>query len=60
MKGGFGGNYDKYFGVAVGLINIDGSEVYITGCELVNNTLKGAASEVVYGEASASTTVTVQ
>ena len=55
----FGGNYDKYYGVATGWINIDNSNVYFTNVTMTNNTIKGAASSVLYGECEASTTVHV-
>ena len=55
----FGGNHDKYYGVATGLINIDNSNVYFTNVTMTNNTIMGAASAVLYGECEASTTVYV-
>lgn len=57
QTGSFGGDYDKYFGVAVGLINVENSTVYFTDCTFVNNTLKGVESGVVYGETDSTTTV---
>ncbi len=59
QTGSFGGAYDNYFGVAVGLINIDNSSVYFTNCKLEGNTLRGANSNVLYGEAEGSTKVYV-
>ncbi len=55
----FGGDYDKYYGVATGLINFDNGNVYFTNVTMTNNTIKGAASSVLYGECPASTTVYV-
>ena len=59
MNGGFGGDYDKYFGVAVGLINIENSKVYFNNCTLEQNTLKGVESDMIYGEAESGTKVFV-
>ena len=59
QTGSFGASYDKYFGVAVGLINIDNSTVYFNNCELEGNTLKGVASNVLFGEVGSSTKVYV-
>ena len=59
QTGSFGANYDNYFGVAVGLINIDNSTVYVNNCTFEDNTLKGAASNKLYGEAASSTRVVV-
>lgn len=57
QTGSFGGDYDKYFGVAVGLINVANSTVNFADCTFVNNTLKGVESGVVYGETDSTTTV---
>lgn len=59
MNGGFGGAYDDYFGVAVGLINIDNSIVHFNNCTIENNTLKGEKSSDLYGRNSDSTKVFV-
>ena len=49
MDGGFGGDYDNYFGAAVGLINVENSEIYFS-CDVTDTTVKGAASDALYGE----------
>ena len=59
QTGSFGGNYDNYFGVAVGLINIENSTVYVNNCTFEDNTLKGAASNKIYGVAESGTEVIV-
>ena len=59
QNGSFGGDCDKWYGVATGLINFDNGSVYFTNVTMTNNTIKGAASSVLYGECEASTTVYV-
>jgi len=59
QTGSFGGNYDEMFGVAVGCINIVNSKVYFNNCTLEGNTLKGVASEELYGVEESTTTVYV-
>lgn len=49
QNGSFGGNYDKMFGTAVGLVNINNSKVYINGCKVENTTVKGATSANIFG-----------
>lgn len=46
-NGGFGGDYDKMFGVLVGLIN-NGTGVF-NNCVIENNTVLGSASNNFYG-----------
>ena len=55
----FGSDHDICYGVATGLINFDNGSVYFTNVTMTNNTIKGAASSVLYGECEASTTVYV-
>jgi hypothetical protein len=47
----FGGNYDLMFASAVGLINIDNSTVYFNDVTVTNTTVKGVASDALFGEA---------
>ena len=49
QNGGFGGAYDEMFGIAVGLINLENSTIYFNDITLVNNTLNGVASSLLYG-----------
>ncbi|MBO5831137.1 MAG: hypothetical protein J6R01_05990 [Alistipes sp.] len=49
QNGSFGGDYDKMFGTAVGLININNSKVYINGCKVEDTTVKGATSANIFG-----------
>ena len=49
QNGSFGGDYDKMFGTAVGLVNISNSKVYINGCKVENTTVKGATSANIFG-----------
>ena len=51
----FGGIYDSMFGAAIGLINIENSTVYIDGCTVEGNTVKGVASNELYGRMAANT-----
>ncbi|MBQ5843836.1 MAG: hypothetical protein IIW52_03145, partial [Alistipes sp.] len=53
----FGGSYDFMYGVAVGLINIENSEVYFNNCTIDNNTIKGVASDELYGVCEEGTVV---
>ena len=59
QTGSFGGSYDNYFGVAVGLINTENATIVFDGNTIENNTLKGAASDVLYGVAEPSNQVIV-
>lgn len=58
-NGGFGGNYDLYYGAFVGLINIENSSVYFNNCTSEGNTVKGIESNELYGDVESSTTVYV-
>ena len=49
QNGSFGGDYDKMFGTAVGLVNINNSKVYINGCKVEDTTVKGATSANIFG-----------
>ncbi len=55
----FGGDYDKMFGTAVGLVNIENSKVYINGCKVEDTTVKGATSANIFGLSSDNTTIYV-
>ena len=55
----FGGDYDLYYGVATGLINISNSTVYFNNCTVENNTIKGEASDTLFGEAESGTTILI-
>lgn len=57
QNGGFGGDYDLFFGVGVGLININGSEIHFNGNSFESNILKGEESSALYGETSSSNTI---
>ena len=59
QNGSFGGDYDKMFGTAVGLVNIENSKVYINGCKVENTTVKGATSANIFGLSSDNTTIYV-
>ena len=59
QTGSFGGSYDNYFGVVVGLINTKNATIEFNNNTIENNTLKGAASDVLFGEADPSNTITV-
>ena len=59
QTGSFGGDYDNFFGVAIGLINIENSTVYFNKCELDGNTLKGVASNALFGVVESGTEVYV-
>ena len=59
QTGSFGGDYDNFFGVAIGLINIENSTVYFNKCELEGNTLKGVASNALFGVVESGTEVYV-
>ena len=58
-KNGFGGVYDTFFGAAVGLINIENSEIYFNGCSITGTTVKGEASTSLYGGIEDGTSVYV-
>lgn len=58
-KNGFGGDYDNYFGAAVGIINIENSKVYFNGCTIKGVTVNGFISDALYGDVEESTTVFV-
>jgi hypothetical protein len=49
QNGSFGGDYDKMFAAAVGLININNSKVYFTNCTIENTTVKGTESTDLFG-----------
>ena len=59
QNGGFGGVYDTFFGAAVGLINIEESTVYFNNCTITGTTVKGVASDTLYGVAEESTIVLI-
>ncbi len=49
QNGGFGGDYDLFFNVGVGLININNSEIHFNNVKLEGeNTVKGTASTSLY------------
>ena len=58
-NGGFGGDYDNMFGVAVGLVNISSSTVYFTNCEVSGNTVKNVDSDVLCGVVESDTEIIV-
>ncbi len=58
MTNGFGGNWDKMFGVVVGYVNINNSTV-ILNCTLENNKLNGEASDLLFGVAHENNTITI-
>lgn len=49
QNGGFGGDYDLMFGVAVGLINIQNTEVHFNNVTVEGNIVKDEASTVLFG-----------
>jgi hypothetical protein len=55
----FGGDYDKMFATAVGLINIDNSNVYFNDVTVANTTVKGLESILLFGSKDDTTTVYV-
>ena len=59
QTGSFGGEWDEMFGLVTGLVNIDNSTVYVTGCTFENNTIKGEASDVICGVVETGTQVIV-
>ena len=55
----FGGDYDSYYGVATGLVNISNSTVCFNNCTVKNNTIKGVASDTLVGEVEDGTTILI-
>ena len=56
---GFGGDYDNFYGAIVGLINIENSTVYMTGCTVSDTTVKGVETNAFYGVVESGTQVIV-
>ena len=59
QNGSFGGDYDKMFGTAVGLVNINNSKVYINGCTVEDTTVKGASANIFGHNGGDNTTIYV-
>ena len=55
----FGGDYDKMFATAVGLINIENSKVYFNTVTVADTTVKGVESTLLFGSKDDTTTVYV-
>ena len=49
QNGGFGGDYDLFFGVGVGLINVENSEIHFNGVSIEGSTVKGEESSTLFG-----------
>ena len=55
----FGGDYDLYYGVATGLINISNSTVHFTNVTVADTTVKNEASDTLFGVVNDGTTILI-
>ncbi len=49
FNGSFGGDWDAYFGIITGRLNISNSDIYFNNCDVENCTVKGEASDLLFG-----------
>ena len=55
----FGASYDASYGLAVGLVNASGIILHLNDVVVENNTIKGAASDVLIGDIEAGATINI-